>query len=63
MPLPSNLTAPRLPLDQFHRVSVAYGLGLDTFNLGQTRSSAEVENDTAVQLPTRSYNLNSDYRG
>ena len=63
LPLPSHLKAPSLPSEQFHRVSVAYGLGMDVFNLGQIRSSAEVENDSAVNLPLRPHNPNSDYRG
>lgn len=63
LPLPSHLKAPSLPSDQFHRVSVAYGLGMDVFNLGQIRSSAEVENDSAVDVPLRPHNPNSDYRG
>jgi hypothetical protein len=63
LPLPSHLKAPSMPSDQFHRVSVAYGLGMDAFNLGQIRSSAEVENDSTVDLPLRPHNTNSDYRG
>lgn len=56
LPLPNHLKAPSLPPDQFHRVSVAYGLGLDVFNLGQIRSSAEIEDDTVAYLPLRPYN-------
>lgn len=63
LPLPSHLKAPSLPTEQFHRVSVAYGLGMDAFNLGQIRSSDKVEDDSAIDLPTRQHNPNSDYRG
>jgi hypothetical protein len=63
LPLPNHLKAPSMPSDQFHRVSVAYGLGMDAFNLGQIRASSEVENDVTVDLPLRPHNTNSDYRG
>lgn len=56
LPLPDHLKAPSLPYDQFHRVSVAFGLGMDIFNLGKIVSIAEVANDSAMQLPLRPHN-------
>ncbi|MCK2086721.1 hypothetical protein MXC99_00730 [Thauera aromatica] len=53
LPLPERLKAPDLPRDQFHRVSVAFGLGMDAFNLGQIVSMAEVQDDSLVDLPPR----------
>jgi len=55
-PIPGRLKANSLPSDQFHRVSVAYGLGMDVFNLGNIIPIAEVENDTPVNLPHRGHN-------
>lgn len=55
LPLPERLEAPDLPQDQFHRVSVAYGLGMDAFNLGQIISMAEVEDDGPVPMPVRAH--------
>jgi hypothetical protein len=55
LPLPERLKAQDLPQDQFHRVSVAYGLGIDVFNLGQIISMAEVEDDGPVPMPVRAH--------
>ena len=55
LPLPERLKAQDLPQDQFHRVSVAYGLGMDAFNLGQIISMAEVEDDGPVPMPVRAH--------
>ena len=63
LPLPSRLKAPSLPASHFHRVSVAYGLGMNVWNLGEIRTIAQVEDDTPVYLPSRQHNANSDYRG
>lgn len=53
MPLPTQLKAKDLPSDQFHRVSVAYGLGINSFNLGMIRTISEVDDDTSAPLPMR----------
>lgn len=63
LPPPSHLKAPSLPASQFHRVSVAYGLGMDAWNLGEIRTIGQVDNDTPIHLPIREHNANSDYRG
>lgn len=56
LPLPERLRAPGLPQDQFHRVSVAFGLGMDAFNLGQIRPMAAVEDDTPIPMKERPHN-------
>ncbi len=55
LPLPERLKAQNLSPEQFHRVSVAFGLGMDVFNLGQIVSMAEVEDDKASSLPLREH--------
>lgn len=62
LPLPERLKAPDLPQDQFHRVSVAFGLGMDAFNLGQIISMAEIEDDAPIHRPVRAH-LNGRNRG
>lgn len=56
MPLPRQLKANNLPNDEFHRVSVAYGLGINPFNLGMIRAMNDVDDDTSVHLPLRPHN-------
>jgi hypothetical protein len=55
LPLPERLKAPDLPQDQFHRVSVAFGLGMNAFNLGQIIPMADVEDDAPVPMPVRAH--------
>ncbi|MBZ0095669.1 MAG: hypothetical protein K8H75_09930 [Sulfuricella sp.] len=55
LPLPNHLIAPSLSKEQFHRVSVAFGLGMDAFNLGQIIPTAEVADDKPTQLPLRAH--------
>lgn len=56
LPLPSHLKAPSLPANHFHRVSVAFGLGMDVFNLGQIRHMATVANVPSVKQRLRAHN-------
>jgi hypothetical protein len=56
LPLPERLRAPGLLQDQFHRVSVAFGLGMDAFNLGQIRPMAAVEDDAPIPMRERPHN-------
>lgn len=55
LPLPDHLKAPYLPQDQFHRVSVAFGLGMNADNLGRTIPMAEVEDDAPAPMPERAH--------
>ncbi len=55
LPIPERLKASGLAQDQFHRVSVAFGLGMDAFNLGQIRPMAKVEDDKPIKRRERAH--------
>lgn len=55
LPVPDRLIANGLPPDQYHRLSVAYGLSFDAFDIGQIVLEHEV-----ADLPHES--LTSDYQ-
>lgn len=56
LPLPERLQAPGLAKDQFHRVSVAFGLGMIADNLGQIRPMSAVKDDTPIPMKERPHN-------
>lgn len=55
LPLPERLKATDLPHDQFHRVSVAFGLGMNFLNLGQIIPTANIKDDIAVPFSERAH--------
>lgn len=60
LPLPDNLIANDLSKENFHRVSVAYGLSFDAMNLGNIRIKTEVDDLKKPQLPERKSNTDFD---
>lgn len=59
-PLPENLIANDLSKENFHRVSVAYGLSFDAMNLGNIRKKTEVPDIRRPRLPERPSNTDFD---
>jgi hypothetical protein len=53
LPLPDNLIDINLSKENFHRVSVAYGLSFDAMNLGNIRKKTEVPDIKKPELPER----------
>ncbi len=49
LPFPENTEAKKLNEIDFHRVAVAYGLGINAMNLGTIRPASEIEDDKPVQ--------------
>ena len=49
LPFPDNAEAKGLSKKDFHRVAVAYGLGINALNLGTIRPAAEVADDEPIQ--------------
>jgi hypothetical protein len=60
LPLPDNLIAINLSQENFHRVSVAYGLSFDAMNLGNIRKKTEVSDIKKPELPERQSNTDFD---
>lgn len=53
LPFPENAEAKGLDKKDFHRVAVAYGLGINAWNLGTIRPAAEVADDKPVWRSVR----------
>jgi hypothetical protein len=56
LPLPERLINEDIDVNNFHRVSVAYGLAFDSFNLGQVISKHKIEDAPRPELPMRKSN-------
>jgi hypothetical protein len=50
LPIPSDLIAPGLPEEMFHRMSVAYGLAFDAFDIGEVVEQDKVKRDDPEQV-------------
>lgn len=60
LPLPSRLVNDDIDADNFHRVSVAYGLAFDSFNLGRAISKHKIADAPRPELPMRKSNTDFD---
>ena len=60
LPLPSNLNASQLNKEDFHRVSVAYGLSFDVMNLSNIIKKQDVEDAPREEQPLRASNTDFD---
>ena len=50
---PDDLHAPELPIGSYDRLSVAYGLSYDPFDIGEIRKKSEVPDDTVAKVQAK----------
>ncbi len=60
LPIPEKLVADGITAENFHRVSVAYGLGFDLMNLGIAIPENQIEDAGRPELPMRPSNTDFD---